>query len=135
MPLLDWNNSYSVGVAQFDDQHKNLFSLINSLNDGMKAGKGKETLEGVLAGLIDYTATHFASEEKLMSKHQYLQTQSHKMEHDKLVKQVLKLQTDYKAGKAMLSMEVMSFLRDWLNNHINVTDKKYGAFFNAKGIK
>jgi hemerythrin len=135
MALLDWNESYSVGVAVFDGQHKKLFALVNDLNDGMKAGKGKEALGKVLDGLISYTATHFAAEEKMMNEHQYLQAFAHKSEHDKLVKQVLKLQEDYKAGKAMLSLEMMSFLKDWLYNHIMGTDKKYGVFFNGKGIK
>ncbi len=134
MALLEWNDSYSVKVAKFDDQHKKLFAMINDLNDGMKAGKGKETLGAVLKGLIDYTATHFADEEKAMAQHGFLQLQLHKNEHNKLVKQVLALQADYAAGKAMLSMEVMNFLRDWLNTHIVGTDKKYGEFFNAKGI-
>jgi hemerythrin len=135
MALLDWNESYSVGVAKFDEQHKRLFAFVNELNDGMKAGKGKEALGKVLDGLIDYTATHFAAEEKMMSEHQYLQANAHKIEHDKLVKQVLQLQANYKAGKALLSLEVMSFLKDWLYNHIMGTDKKYGVYFNGKGIK
>lgn len=135
MPLMEWDLSYSVGVAVFDDQHKKLFDIINSLNDAMKAGKSKDALGGILKSLIDYTATHFVAEEKMMLQHDYLQTQMHKMEHDKLVKQVLKLQEEFKAGKAMLSMEVMNFLKDWLNTHIAGSDKKYGAYFNAKGIK
>jgi len=28
----------------------------------------------------------------------------------------------------------MSFLRDWLVNHINGSDKKYSAFFIEKGV-
>lgn len=135
MPLMEWDNSYSVGVAEFNEQHKKLFGLINTLNDAMKAGKSKDALGDVLKGLIDYTATHFAAEEKMMLTHDYLQTQMHKGEHDKLVKQVLKLQDEFKAGKMMLSMEVMNFLKDWLNTHIAVSDKKYGSFFNAKGIR
>jgi hemerythrin len=135
MPLLEWNETYSVGVTRFDDQHKKLFALINSLNDAMKAGKSKEALGDILKGLIDYTATHFAAEEKMMNEHEYLQANAHKNEHAKLVKQVLELQGNYKAGKAMLSLEVMSFLKDWLYNHIMGTDKKYGVFFNGKGIK
>ena len=34
----------------------------------------------------------------------------------------------------MLSMEVMSFLSDWLKNHIMKTDKQYGPYLNGKGV-
>jgi hemerythrin len=121
-------------VAKFDDQHKKLFGMINSLNDAMKVGKSKDALGRIFKELIEYTGTHFAGEETMMAQHEYLQLQAHKNEHSKLVKQVVKLQGDYESGKAMLSMEVMNFLRDWLNTHIMGTDKKYGVFFNAKGI-
>jgi len=32
-------------------------------------------------------------------------------------------------------MEVLNFLRKWLLNHIQGSDKKYGPHLNAKGIK
>ena len=134
MALLDWNETYSVGVTKFDDQHKRLFSLINQLNDAMKIGKSKDVLGTILKELIDYTATHFSQEEALMATHEYLQLQMHKAEHAKLVKQVLKLQEEFTAGKMMLSIEVLNFLTSWLNTHIMGTDKKYGEFFNLKGI-
>jgi len=28
----------------------------------------------------------------------------------------------------------MNFLKDWLTKHILAVDKKYGAFFNSKGV-
>ena len=34
----------------------------------------------------------------------------------------------------MLSLEVMNFLKDWLKNHIQDSDQKYGQFLNEKGI-
>ncbi len=33
-----------------------------------------------------------------------------------------------------MNFDLMEFLKDWLNNHIKETDKKYGAFFNFKGV-
>ena len=33
-----------------------------------------------------------------------------------------------------LSVQVMSFLNNWLLNHIQGTDRKYGPHLNSKGI-
>ena len=38
------------------------------------------------------------------------------------------------SGNAMISMEVMDFLKDWLVNHIQGADKVYGPFFKSKEI-
>jgi len=34
----------------------------------------------------------------------------------------------------VLSLEVMNFLKDWLMNHIQGSDKKYGPYLNSHGI-
>lgn len=36
--VIKWDETYSVGVKIFDDQHKKLFGMINGLEEGMKAG-------------------------------------------------------------------------------------------------
>jgi hemerythrin len=36
---------------------------------------------------------------------------------------------------AAQSMEVMEFLKNWLNDHILGTDKKYGPHLASKGVK
>jgi methyl-accepting chemotaxis protein/hemerythrin len=36
----------------------------------------------------------------------------------------LDLQTQYRAGKASLTIEVLNFLKDWLVNHIQGVDRK-----------
>ena len=33
-----------------------------------------------------------------------------------------------------MTVEVMNFLKDWLSNHIQTSDKKYGPFLNSKGV-
>jgi len=47
---------------------------------------------------------------------------------------VAETQKKMASGTAMISMEVMDFLKDWLVNHIQGTDKIYGPFFKSKGI-
>lgn len=134
MALITWSDSLSVKVRQFDDQHKKLVDLVNQLHDGMKAGKGAQVMGDILKSLISYTQTHFAAEERLMKTHNYPDFEAHKKEHNNLVMQVLDLQKQLQSGKPVLTQNVMNFLRDWLTKHIQGDDRKYGPFFNGKGV-
>ncbi len=110
--------------------------MVNELFDGVQAGRGKEVLGPTLDGLVSYTVTHFANEERYMTQHKYPALAAHKAEHDALAKQVAEVQAKYKAGaSAALSMEVMAFLKNWLVKHIMGSDKAYTPFMNSKGVK
>lgn len=135
MALITWSDTYSVQVSQFDDQHKKLIEMVNDLHDSMKVGKGKEALGKILKSLIQYTAMHFSSEERLMKQHNYPDYEQHKKEHNQLVMKVQDVQKKYLEGSTILSQEVMNFLKEWLRNHIQGEDKKYGIFFNSIGVK
>ncbi|MBP2290441.1 bacteriohemerythrin [Azospirillum rugosum] len=136
MPLMEWNDKLSVGVTQFDNEHKKLVAMVNELFDAVQAGRGKDALGKILDGLIAYTKTHFANEERYFQQLGYPDLAAHKAEHDALARQVLDVQQKYHSGAtATLSMEVMNFLKNWLVKHIQGTDKKYGPFLNGKGIK
>ena len=136
MPLMEWTEKLSVGVTQFDAEHQKLVGMVNELFDAVQAGKGKDRLGPILDGLITYTKTHFANEERYMLQHNYANFKEHKAEHDALAKQVLAVQAKFQAGAtAALSMEVMNFLKNWLVKHILGTDKAYTPFMNSNGIK
>jgi hemerythrin-like metal-binding protein len=132
---MDWSDSLSVGVQQIDNEHKKLVVLVNDLNDSMKNGKSKESLQKVFCELVDYTVTHFSNEELLMQKVNYSNFAGHKHEHDELTKKVRALKDDFAAGKMMISIEVRDFLKNWIVNHIQKTDKLYTRAMNDKGIK
>lgn len=134
MALMEWNPTFSVNVKKFDDQHKKLVELVNQLHDAMKAGEGNTMLGIVLQSLISYTSTHFAEEEKMMQANAYPDFTKHKAAHENLVKQVLDLQKKAQAGGGVLTLTVMTFLKDWLVSHIQGEDKRYGQYFNTKGI-
>ena len=50
MALISWNESYSVKVKQFDDQHKKLVNMLNDLHEAMKQGKGRDALKYIPSG-------------------------------------------------------------------------------------
>jgi len=47
---------------------------------------------------------------------------------------VQELREKFKAGKMMLGLETMQFLRSWLVDHIQGMDKAYGPHLRANGI-
>jgi hemerythrin len=135
MPLFTWDESYSVQVAEFDNQHKKLVAMINDLFDAMKQGKSKTILGSIFTDLVEYTKVHFAAEEIKMNQFHYPDTAPHTKEHRELTQKALELQAQFNAGTMLVSVDTLNFLRDWLRKHILETDKKYGAFFNSVGEK
>lgn len=134
MAFFVWDNKYSVGVREIDNQHKILVDMLNELYEAMQSGKGNEILTGIILKLINYTKTHFATEERYFEKFSYPDTLSHKKEHEKFTEKVLAFKNDFNAGRVSLSVSITSFLKDWLVSHIQGIDKKYGPFFNSKGL-
>jgi hemerythrin len=135
MALINWNDNLSVDVAEIDQQHKKLIAMINELNDAMKAGKGREVLAKIVNGLVSYTTTHFKAEEKYFAQFGYPDTESHKKEHAAFIQKVSEFKAGLEKDKLSVTIEVMSFLSNWLKSHIMGTDKKYSQFFHEKGLK
>jgi len=134
MPIITWNDSYSVNVAEIDRQHQKLTAMINDLNDAMSAGKGKDVLGDIISGLISYTRTHFKTEERYFDRYGYPEAEQHKEEHKKFVSTVQKFQNQFQDGQMMLTIDIMTFLSDWLLKHIQGSDQKYSQFFNEHGL-
>ncbi len=123
MALFEWSDSLSVGSQFIDDDHKKLVKLVNDFHDAMEQGRGNDVIGKVLRNLVLYTQAHFGREEAEMQRIQYPRFLAHKLEHDKLIKEVSDLQSGFLSGKAMLTIKVSKFLRDWLLTHIQQTDQ------------
>ena len=134
MALLNSDKNYSVKVTEIDEQHKTWIDLINYLHDAMKSGKGKEILGDILDEVMNYTAYHFGSEEKLFDKYKYPDAISHKKLHADFVNQFKKIKQDFDSGSIVLSIDIMSRLKEWLTNHILKEDKQYSAYLNKNGV-
>ncbi len=136
MSLMTWNESMSVGVAQFDEEHKKLIALINELFEAVQAGRGRQAMGGVLDELVDYTNTHFSHEEYQLRTMGFPGYEDHRREHEILGKQVLDIQRKYHSGTThMLSMELLNFLKKWLTEHIKGVDSLYVSFVNDRGLR
>lgn len=134
MPLLEWTQDLSVDLKNIDEQHKTWIGIINELHDAMRAGKGNVVLEEILGRVIDFTKTHFGTEEMLMAQVGYADLASHKKLHDELIAKVEAIREKKKEGKLGLSIEVLETLRTWIIEHVQMVDKKYSPALKAKGL-
>ncbi|HNR89429.1 MAG TPA: bacteriohemerythrin [Spirochaetota bacterium] len=135
MDYIQWSDNLSVGVQVFDEEHKNLVGFVNRLNNALTIGSAKKTMEEILSSLIRYTIIHFKHEEDYMALHGYPALEKHRAEHEALKAQVADFHERFVAGKTTFSLELMTFLRDWLTNHILGSDMAYRGFFNERGVQ
>ena len=135
MAFANWDKMYSVKVQRLDAEHQQLFSTINQLYDAMKAGQGSQVLHGVLQQLLRYTEQHFSSEEALLLQAHYPDLDEHIAKHREFTGRIQKFSHDYRAGAVALSVEILDFLKNWLNQHIMGMDQRYSSALNACGIR
>jgi hemerythrin len=134
MTYILWKNSYSVQVETFDNQHKQLISIINELQKADEEGKSNEAIEEIIEELVAYTIYHFKHEEAYFKRHNYTESKEHKAEHEQFINEINQFKQRYKSGKMYLSEDVLKYLKSWLMRHILGSDQKYGAFFKEKQI-
>lgn len=134
-PFIQYDESYATGIAEYDRHHKILFHLINKLHIAKERGESRSELGEILTDLAEYTIMHFACEEIMFRKLGYDQTAGHMEKHKALLSQVTNFVDRFKAGNVQIDNSILSFLKDWLDNHIKVVDKSYGPFANSKGFR
>lgn len=125
---LTWKADYSVGVDEIDEQHKQLFNVVNTFLSAKAQGKKDEVLKETFIHLVEYTTFHFSTEEKHMEKNKYYGLTEHKRQHEVLIKQVVQILQNLKNGKELVYDDLASLLKVWLLKHILDQDKQYGYY-------
>jgi len=128
--MFEWDNKYSVGIVDIDNQHKKLFSIGRDLVDVLEnASEGLDQYDEIkrlIKDLHNYTIYHFDSEEKLLEKADYIGLPSHQFQHKIFIKRLEdidldKLDQDQKDS----TMELLDFIANWIGNHILEIDMQY----------
>ncbi len=123
-----WTDDLSVDNREIDNEHKQLFSLLDSFYKGIMDNSPKVRLQELIVGLLDYTKTHFAREEVYMKRMGFPELENHKKQHELFIDRANSFYTKMADGKMILSLEVTNFLKDWLVNHIKGSDQRYAQF-------
>jgi methyl-accepting chemotaxis protein len=129
--FVQWTSNLDLHVPAIDSQHKQLCGYINELYTAMKNNQTNKELHNIVKKLRNYTASHFSDEEKLFSASQYPGTKGHKEIHQKFVAEIDSFEKQLQSGTATVSMELLTFLKDWLIKHIAGTDPSYVPYLRA----
>ena len=129
-----WEDIYNTNIASIDTQHKVIIKILNELYEVVLVKKQENKLADILNELVQYTVYHFQEEEKLFEKYAFEEEVEHKNEHQKFIDKVNQFGKILESRKAFIAVDLIEFLKDWLIDHIMITDQKYVVFFKDKGI-
>lgn len=128
---MDWKAEYSVGIPEIDEQHKQLFDCIDRLESARDDRERELAVYYVMDELKDYARVHFSVEEIIMRLFDYPGLEAHAAEHRAFAERLEKLEQNELDKEA--HAEAGKFLRQWLVNHIMITDKRYAEFVLGAG--
>ncbi len=133
--MLEWSDKFSVGISIIDEEHKKLFDILNKVIVAKEHNGNPEELWEVLSEMTNYAHTHFRTEETYMKEFNYPEYQNHKEEHHEFAMKIIAYLEKLIKGDYQIVNEIIEYLKWWLVNHIQVTDKKYVVCFSENSLK
>jgi len=134
MPIIEWSNTFKLGVPQLDEHHQQLVRLLNKVYDDFTNGAPDTQTCIVLHELFEYATYHFGAEEDWMKENGYPGLGGHIDQHEEFSSKLVEMVNDYLNGKTNLNSEVFTFLTNWLLNHILKSDSAVVSYVAAKNV-
>ena len=135
MELLNWSDKYSVNHNILDQQHQQLFEIINELYNSLTHRDSHIIIREVISKLHYYAVFHFTEEEKILHKKSIPLKSQHIQHHNDFIELVATLQNKFDLGDWKGSLQLLSYLKRTFMNHILNDDKKYAHLFANQHVK
>ena len=122
MRYIRWDPALETGYSQVDEQHKELYALVNDLNAAALVGASDVQIGHILSRILRYASTHFETEQALMELTDYPAAPDHIAIHSDFARTAQSLAEAYGAGHGKTVLELATFMQDWLETHIQSQD-------------
>lgn len=132
--MITWDETFSVGVKELDEQHQKLFDIINRLGNSIDAPSNTEKISDIIKELLDYSVYHFQTEENYFEKFDYEYKEGHIKSHDIYKEKINHFIDGFRDKNGYLSFEIVDFLTNWWVGHVNGQDKLYIKCFHEHGL-
>ncbi len=134
MSYINWSDKFSVKVQEIDEQHDGLINMINKLQKNLLGEQEKEVQREIINDMMEYVRVHFKTEEKYMLQFNFQGYEEHKKEHEAFTQKALDIKNAFEITGCILTLAMLDFLKDWMENHFLNTDMKYVECFNKNGL-
>lgn len=121
----------NTGIDFVDQDHRTLVKYALNLNKVLDQHDKAYSIEliketdNLLMDIYKYTKEHFSREEKFMDKYDLPNQEDHKYEHDRILRMLENVLSDFKHGKVNITRHLKLHIMEWLLHHINVVDVDY----------
>ncbi len=131
-----WTEDLATGVAQIDEQHKELFARAEKVMAACREGQPKTEVSPLFESLKGYVVTNFNNEERLQQQYGYPELQRHRAAHRRFVAEFTELRRILETEGPTLPFmfEVKRAVASWLANHIGAADRDVARFLKERGI-
>ncbi|MBF0324384.1 MAG: bacteriohemerythrin [Alphaproteobacteria bacterium] len=135
MELMPWKDEYETGIPAIDSEHRAYLKQINKLFADMMTGDGGKGIVRVLPTLLDDMKTHFANEERAMTRAAYPALADHQANHRLFVERFVALKRAIEEGKPDSTTALFDFLAGWTREHFAHEDHDMARFFTDHHIE
>lgn len=130
---MGWNESYSVGNATLDNEHKKLLALCAQAAACMEDNsfEGISLFHSILNDLCLYADRHFQTEEAILARNAYPQLAQQRSEHEEYKAQLADFL--FAATSGTIDKEGLhQYLSNWWQHHILESDMLYKEHLSPK---
>lgn len=124
MKVLQWKQSFSLGIPSVDAEHQEMIGLINAAHAGLRDRQDRAAIDAMLGEIHAGIAAHFALEERLMRSAGYAGYGEHKADHERLLDQIMELMDIYAADPAEGEKQLSERLSSWFEGHFASHDAR-----------
>ncbi len=123
--MIKLKDKSNIGVSIINDGHKAFIGILNKATIVSEHNGNTEEIKELLGEIIEYSHKYFLKEEDCMIKFKFPDYQLHKKEHLAFTSKTIMCYHNLLMGDYQISNEILEYLKTWLVNHIQVSDKQY----------
>ncbi len=128
MTLIRWQDSFNLGIADVDQEHKDLIDLINVVHQRAIDIDRRDTIDDALGQIFARVSAHFANEERTMLALEFPEYWLHRVDHERLLDQLSGFIATFQRTHDLDATALAQRLESWFMVHFRSFDARFHHF-------